>query len=1152
MKIKDILQRDPATYPLVNQGQARISDKKTEREIDELKGELSTFVCEGQFAEGMQNILSSYLTNLAHTSQRAAWVSGFYGSGKSHFEKMLCHLWQDTSFPDGSTARALVPSLPDEIRNLLRELDTAGKRAGGLLAAAGSLPSGTTENVRLTILGILLRAVNFPDQYPQAQFCLWLHDQDYFERVKGSVENAGRNWLTELDNLYVSGPIANAVRDCDPNFAASEVEGRKTIREQFPPKPTDISTAEFLNTFKRVLKLCGRDGRLPCTVLVLDEVQQYIGESAERSTLVTEAVEALSKQFDSHVIVVAAGQSALTEVRLLNKLMDRFTIRVPLSDADVETVTRKVLLQKKPSAVAAIREKLDIHAGEISRELQGTRIAESPNDRNTIVEDYPLLPVRRRFWENCFRQVDAAGTHSQLRSQLRIIHDAVAKLSDQPLGSVIPGDELYEALAPDMVISGVLLREINDRIINLSKDGDNNLAQRICGLVFLIGKLPHESAADLGVRATKTHIADLLVDDLAGDNAKLRSDVEAGLNKLSSDGVLMRIGDEFRLQTKEGSEWDREFRNRQTKLANDDPDLFIRRDTFLYAEADRVVRKQKIIQGASKESRQFAIFRDQNAPQGITDSIPVWIRDQWSCSQKDVVEAARSAGSDSPIIYVFIPKQSDDDLRRLIVEAEAANQTLDFKGHPSTDEGSEARRGMETRYARAVQERDALIAEIVANSKVFQGGGAELLQQSLELKLQEGATASLIRLFPRFNEADALASAWEAAIKRAREGSDQPFQLVGWRGSTEQHPVCQQVINTIGSGKTGTDVRKALRSSPFGWPQDAIDAALIALHRLQHISAILNGAPVQLGQLDQNKIAKAEFRVEKSMLSVQERLIIRKLYGQLKIQCRAGEEGGKAAEFLVELSALAVSAGGPSPLPAAPSVVEIDDIKNLFGNEQLAAIVSKATQLEQSIKDWTTAKELSEQRRPVWDLVERLSRHASSLSSAAEQVKQVNAIRDNRMLLDSTDHVSPLRSALAGLLRAAINEAHANHENAYQTGIDTLESNEMWDHIPEPTRNGILAQVGLVAPPKFDMSTDDALLVGLDAHPLAAQQADADAIAGRIQRALELAAKHLEPKVHTVRIERTTLRNDEEVRQWVKRQEQVLLEEVKKGPVLVN
>jgi hypothetical protein len=198
------------------------------------------------------------------------------------------------------------------------------------------------------------------------------------------------------------------------------------------------------------------------------------------------------KQLDSHVIIVGAGQSALTDVPLLQKLMDRFTIRVPLSDAEVETVTRKVLLQKKPSAVADIRALLDKHAGEVARQLQGTRISESIEDRAVIVDDYPLLPVRRRFWENCFRQIDAAGTNSQLRSQLRIIHDALAKVSERPLGSVIPADELFEALAPDMVITGVLLREINERIIQIGRS-DGPLAQRICGLVFLIGKLKREA-----------------------------------------------------------------------------------------------------------------------------------------------------------------------------------------------------------------------------------------------------------------------------------------------------------------------------------------------------------------------------------------------------------------------------------------------------------------------------------------------------------------------------------------------------------------------------------------------------------------------------------------------------------------------------------
>ncbi len=853
MKIKDTLQRDPSTHPLVNQGQARIADRTTEREIKELQGELATFVCEGEYAEGIQRILQSFLTNLNHTSQKAAWVSGFFGSGKSHLLKMLCHLWVDTSFEDGSTARSLVPHVPADIIALLRELDTAGKRAGSLLAAAGSLLSGSTDNVRQTVLSVLLRGAGLPEQYAQAKFCLWLHDEGYLNQVRKTVEAAGKVWEVELNNLYVSGLLARAVLSCDPNFGTNEAEARKTIRAQFDQPKTDISTSEFLNMAKRVMQLRGNDGRLPCTILVLDEVQQYIGDSVDRSALVTEVTEALSKQLDNHLIVVGAGQSALSDMRLLHKMLDRFTIRVTLSDTDVEVVTRKVLLQKKASTVADVRKVLEDHAGEVSRQLQGTKIGETGDDRGTIVEDYPLLPVRRRFWEHCFRTVDLAGTSSQLRSQLRIIHDAVAKVADEPLGAVVPADELYDALAPEMVNTGVLLREINERIISV-KDGtpDGELAYRICSLVFLIGQLPRQTGADIGVRAIKEHLADLLVEDLRADNGKLRDDVETTLERLAKKGVLMQLGEEYRLQTREGEALDKAFRNLQAKLANDDVTVQAERDRLLYAEAGRIIGAVKLLHGQAKDPRQLIIHRDQTPPALPSDGIPVWIRDGWSAPEKEMVEAARKAGSDDPIIYVFVPRQAAEDLKAAIVETEAAEDTLNQRGHPTTAEGQLARQSLEGRKAMAQRRRDDLVKQVVGNAKVFQGGGSEVLQLELADKIREAAEASLARLYPRFGDADASSSAWRSAIKRARDGADQPFQPIGHTGSTEDHPVSREVIRTIGSGATGTAVRKELRAAPFGWPQDAIDAALLALHRSQHLTATLNGVAVPLGQLDRS------------------------------------------------------------------------------------------------------------------------------------------------------------------------------------------------------------------------------------------------------------------------------------------------------------
>jgi hypothetical protein len=848
-------------------------------------------------------------------------------------------------------------------------------------------------------------------------------------------------------------------------------------------------------------------------------------------------------------MVVAAGQSALTEIQLLTYLLDRFTIRVPLSDAEVETVTRKVLLQKKPTAVADVRALLDKHAGEVSRQLQGTRIGETIEDRAIIVDDYPMLPVRRRFWENCFRQIDAAGTSSQLRSQLRIIHDAVANVSERPLGSVVPADELFEALAPEMVNTGVLLREINERIIRVGRT-EGPIAQRICGLVFLIGKLKREAGADIGVRATPDHIADLLIDDLAADNGKLRSEVEDKLKRLSDQGMLMLVGDEYRLQTREGSDWDREFRNRQTKLNNDDAAIQFKRDQLLYGDIDKTIRAIRIMQGAAKEPRQFLIHREQTEPVVDGSTVPIWIRDGWSCADKDVLEAARSASTDSPILFLFIPRQSAEDIRRLIVEADAAQQTLDAKGNPTTAEGQEARQSMDSRRARAVGDRDRLVRDVVANAKVYQGGGSEVLLTSLDERIKTATEASLVRMFPRFKDADS--AAWEAVIKRAREGADHSFQPTGHADATEKHAVCQQVIATIGAGKSGSDIRKTLGGSPFGWPRDAVDAALIALHRLQHITATLNGQAIPLGQLDQNKIAKAEFRVEHATLSVSDRLILRKLFQSLGLSCKSGEEAARAGEFLTGLIELAKSAGGDAPLPAAPPVIELEDVQRLIGNEQLVAIKSKATEWEDRIKAWRGTRDLIAVRLPAWGIVGRLAKHAAEIPEAKPQLDQIEAISAQRLLLEPADPANTVRQALSSILREAVQKGHAAHETAFYAANATLAANGVWAKLNPSDQDGIRSAVGLTAPSKPDVATDETLAGTLDRRPPSGLQAEVDAIAGRVNQAIERAARLLEPKVQTVTLERSTLRNPVDVEAWIDRQKEMLLSKVANGPVLVN
>src|SRR5207244_3229613 len=79
---RDVFLRDPTTLSIPNLGVAKIGEPRTPDEWEVLRFELASFVCEGEYARGLETILSTYLSSLGQPAQPAAWVSGFYGSGK--------------------------------------------------------------------------------------------------------------------------------------------------------------------------------------------------------------------------------------------------------------------------------------------------------------------------------------------------------------------------------------------------------------------------------------------------------------------------------------------------------------------------------------------------------------------------------------------------------------------------------------------------------------------------------------------------------------------------------------------------------------------------------------------------------------------------------------------------------------------------------------------------------------------------------------------------------------------------------------------------------------------------------------------------------------------------------------------------------------
>ncbi len=1147
MRNREIYQRDPDTISLLNQGVAKMSDVITDDDRRTLRFELEHFVCEGEYRRGLVRILESYANNQSQPEQPAAWISGFFGSGKSHLAKVLRFLWTDYTFPeDGASARGLA-QLPNDVQELLKEISILGRRHGGLRAAAGTLGSGAGDSVRLALLGIVFKSGGLPESYALARFCLWLKRNSIFEQICTAVEAAGRDFQQELNDLYVSPVIAKALLEVDPNFAGDERETRKTLRDQFP-RPKDISTNDFVTAFREAL---APDGKMPVTAIILDEVQQYIGDDSARSYDVQELVEACSKQFGDRLLFVGTGQTALSGTPALQRLQGRFTVNVELSDTDVETVTRRVVLAKRADRTDRIEAILDANAGELDRHLVGTKIGARREDRSVLVEDYPLLPVRRRFWEHALRAVDRAGTTGQLRTQLRIVYDAIRSTAEEPLGTVVAADFLFGEISANLLQSGVLLREVNE-IIARQDDGsaEGRLKYSLCALIFLIRKLPREAGADTGVRATTEVLADLLVRDLTNDGAVLRGQLPRLLKELADAGTLIRLDDEYSLQTRESSEWEAEYRNRRARLVNDLARMSSKRTQLLKQAVHDLIGSVRLVHGRSKEPRKLAPHFGAEPPQMDAHEIPIWIRDGWGADERSVIVDARAAGSDSPVIHVFIPKIRAEALANAIAAQGASKETLGYKGVPATPEGLEAQKGMETRLNEANNSQRALIVEVVGGAKVYQGGGSERLEAALPDKVKEAGNASVDRLFYEFKEADD--HRWHKVIEQARSGAEHPLNTLNHEGRPESHPVCAAVLSFVGSGQKGKAIRAHFSNPPYGWPRDAVDAAIITLFGSGHLRAALNGMPLKPGKVDQAKISVTEFRVESVTIDTRQRLSLRKLFIEAGIPCKSNEEVAAAGEFLNKLCDLASSAGGEAPLPARPDTSHLRNLQSLTSNEQLIAILRQHDDLSQSTGAWSKLKDLAVTRVPAYERLQSLARHADGLEVFEAVKPQIEAIVANRSLLAPTDPVPNLAKVLTHALRAALAEAEQHHSAVFEQEFEILEDAASWQRVEQTDRSRILQELNITkASTKGHTGTELDVLNSLDGISLEDWKTRTAALPRLFTDARIRAAKLIEPKTHLVKLAGAKLSTPEEVKEWVDRTEQVLLGHLERGPIMI-
>jgi hypothetical protein len=708
---KDVLARNPADYRLADGGVAKVSFPPDDDQKLILREQLQTFVCEGAYADALRRILDIFNGVAGKRGDvPAVWISGFFGSGKSLLASMLGALWADLHFDDGASAEGLVHDMPDDVRAALKELRTSGKRLGGLLVGGSTLGMGPVK----AVLEVILRAAGFPagvDLRPSL-FALWLADQGLLDQVRVHL---GADFDAALRAFLLEDRMAAAVLATKPSLARDVDTLMDRVGKQFEREPEP--TVELLIEVAQKALMEGRK-EIPLTLILLDEVQQFIREDPNLSLAIQTIAEQLTSKFKGRLLLVCTGQSALSDTAYLEKLLGRFSVPVPLTSAHIDAVIRKTVLLKKESAKADVELMLNARSGEIDKHLQGSSLARTEADRTQAVADWPILAPRRRVWERVLAELDKSGLSGNLRGQLRLTLEAVQRYADRPLGTAVATDFLFDSFRAEALSRNLISREVHDRIDTLrDQGGDGPLKARILTMVYLLSRIAGDAQVH-GVRPTPEIIADLLIEDLSAGSS-IRAKVPALLIELRTEALVMDVGDEWRLQTKESAEWLVAFGAAEGRETADANAIGRQRASLLQSAIDDALTTATQVQhGTSKTPRR--IERVVGDAKASGDGLTLRIWNGWDHGLSTVLNEIKGADvAKDATLHLLIPDHRSAELRVAIVAYRAATSVIARQGVPGTDGGKDAKANMESKRDSAESNAKLILKEAVETARVI-------------------------------------------------------------------------------------------------------------------------------------------------------------------------------------------------------------------------------------------------------------------------------------------------------------------------------------------------------------------------------------------------------------------------------------------------
>lgn len=563
--------------------------------------EVAEYVITNEIGTKIQDFFRSYNQ---YDGANGVWVSGFFGSGKSHLLKILSYVLENKSVDSHRTAELFAEKIKFDALLKADVLAAARIPAESILFNIDQQAQITSKTDANAILAVFYKVFYdhlgyYGFQPHVAEFEMWLDKQDRYETFKTSFEAGfGKPWV-EVRGDYFDPKVTDTIAAVLGGAFNMAPEKYEQILDQIEDKHKQ-SIEDFCQRVQEYIR--SKPGNFRLNFFV-DEIGQYISDNTKLMLNLQTIAETLATVTKGNAWILVTSQEDMEKVlgdwtksqeNDFSRIQARFKIKIPLTSANVDEVIEKRLLKKTAEADRLLGDNFErdkalldtlLSFSEVGVQFRGYR------DKQDFTAKYPFVPYQFDLFQQCRIALSThnafQGRHASVgeRSMLSVFQQVAKRIEDKDEHALISFDLMFDGIRSE------LKGQIQNSLILAEKQLHQPFAIKVLKALFLVKYFSH-------FKATRRNLAVLMIDRIDIDLLKHESMVAEALNLLENQSYVQRNGELYEFLTDDEKDIEEEIKNTPV---DDAAVTQMLKEIFF----DEIIRDNKIRYTENKQEYEF-------------------------------------------------------------------------------------------------------------------------------------------------------------------------------------------------------------------------------------------------------------------------------------------------------------------------------------------------------------------------------------------------------------------------------------------------------------------------------------------------------------------------------------------------------------------